>query len=491
MSELGRPFPSLIIRAEGLEPRGAFAEAQAAYLHPDPLVTREVTELFRRHRVGVLAHFYMDPELQGVLSASAWPGIHISDSLAMADRAVGMARDGMKTIVVLGVDFMSENVRAMLDAAGFGHVPVYRAAAEPIGCTLAEAADSDAYQAYLQQAARTPSSLHVIYINTSLLTKARAHHRLPTLTCTSSNVVRTVLQAASQVPGLAVWYGPDTYMGENLRTLFEGLSGMDERSVAELHPDHSSASVRALLDRFHYFRHGTCVVHDLFGQLVAETVQDRYSDALITAHLEVPGEMFRLALDAQRAGRGVVGSTSDILSFIGDQVARTAAADGPSAPAASRRLRFVLGTEAGMITSIVRRVQGILRERGEEGGSAVEAEIIFPVAAAAVSQTDDAELGVVPGAGAEGCSTAGGCATCPYMKKNSLAALRWLLGRADGRHERELRPYRPRQYDERIGGRTAAEVGGEPILHMRHLQRTGRLSDQLVLDIRGRHTGNR
>ena len=46
------------------------------------------------------------------------PHIAISDSLAMADTAVKMAEEGVKAVVVLGVDFMSENVRAVLDAAG-------------------------------------------------------------------------------------------------------------------------------------------------------------------------------------------------------------------------------------------------------------------------------------------------------------------------------------------------------------------------------------
>src|SRR5690606_588889 len=117
----------------------------------------------------------------------------ISDSLVMADRAVQMAEAGARTIVVLGVDFMSENVRAMLDAAGHTEVPVYRVAAEPIGCSLAEAAEAQAYGAYLLEAANTPKALHVVYINTSLLTKAKAHTMVPTLTCTSSNVVRSVL----------------------------------------------------------------------------------------------------------------------------------------------------------------------------------------------------------------------------------------------------------------------------------------------------------
>ena len=68
-----------------------------------------------------------------------------------------------------------------------------------IGCSLAEAAESAAYTHYLDTAAMQPKSLHVVYINTSLRTKAEAHNRVPTITCTSSNVVQTVLQAFAQV----------------------------------------------------------------------------------------------------------------------------------------------------------------------------------------------------------------------------------------------------------------------------------------------------
>jgi quinolinate synthase len=51
-----------------------------------------------------------------------------------------------------------------------------------------------------------PKSLHVVYINTSLVTKAQAQEIVPTITCTSSNVLQTILTAYDQIPGLTVWY---------------------------------------------------------------------------------------------------------------------------------------------------------------------------------------------------------------------------------------------------------------------------------------------
>jgi quinolinate synthase len=417
----------------------------------------------------------MDPELQGVLSACDWPHIHVSDSLAMADRAIVMAEQGVRTITVLGVDFMSENVRAMLDASGFAHIPVYRVAAEPIGCSLAESAETQAYGAYLTEASETPHSLHVVYINTSLITKAKAHALVPTITCTSSNVVQTVLQAAAQVPDGHVWFGPDTYMGQNLVEIFRNMSEMTDRQIREVHRQHDRASIRTLLSRFHYFEQGTCIVHHMFGREVVDKVREHYPDAFVTAHLEVPGEMFALGLEAKRRGEGVVGSTSNILSFVLGKV------DEAIARGEGAELRFILGTEAGMITPIVRQVQDKLRDYASEGGPDISAEVIFPVASEAIAQDPESDFGIVPGVAAgEGCSTAGGCATCPYMKMNSLRALMGLLERVDSEPGSNLVPFEPRKYVQQISGRTVADLGGEPILHMRAFQREGRLPEALV-----------
>jgi quinolinate synthase len=474
-------FPSLRITADAFIPKGAFAEAQAAFLKPDPELVAQLTTLLREKNAGVVAHFYMDPELQGVLSSCDWPHVHVSDSLAMADRAITMAEQGIDTVAVLGVDFMSENVRAMLDASGYERIPVYRVAAEPIGCSLAESAEAPAYGAYLAKASKTPRSLHVIYINTSLVTKAKAHALVPTITCTSSNVVQTVLQAAAQIPDVHIWFGPDTYMGDNLAHMFASLAEMPDEQIQELHPAHDQASVRALLSRFHYFEQGTCIVHHMFGKEVVDLVRKHYADVFVTAHLEVPGEMFELGLQAQRAGNGVVGSTSNILAFVLGKVDEAIARGEPA------NLPFILGTEAGMVTPIVRQVQDKLRDYAAGGGPEISAEIIFPVASEAVARDTEIGLGILPGvAGGEGCSTSGGCATCPYMKMNSLRALIALLERVDVEPASNLVPFEPRKYVQQIRGRTAADLGGEPILHMRGFQRTGELPAALIQDVLSR-----
>ncbi len=469
------PFPSLVIGHHALRPNGTFAEAQAAYLRPDPRTVSELETLVRARHVGIVAHFYMDPELQGVLARLDWPFVHVSDSLLMADKAVEMAKKGAKAIIVLGVDFMSENARAMLDAAGFTKVPVYRVRVESIGCSLAAAADGLAYSAYLMRASKTPRSVHVVYINTSLATKARAQHVIPTITCTSSNVVQTVLSAFAQIDGGHVWFGPDTYMGRNLQKLFTQLASASDEEIRRVHPSHDRASMKSLLTRFHFFEQGSCIVHELFGSDVVRRVRSEHADAFVTAHLEVPGEMFELALEARARGRGCVGSTSDILTFIEDRTRKAAASSEPS------HLAFVLGTESGMITSIVRRVEAILEEidRGD-----IAVEIVFPVASEAVTLAPDSPLALVPGAASgDGCSTAGGCATCPYMKMSSLDALFELLRRMESESDDALAAFHPRVLPERIDGRTIADLGGVPILHMRAFGVEKKLPRALVDDV--------
>lgn len=461
-------FPSLTITADHLSAQGSFAESQATFLSPDATTISDLDAVLQRHNVGVVAHFYMDAELQGVLSACRHPHIFVADSLLMADHAVTMAKEGVSAIIVLGVDFMSENVRAVLDAAGFTDVPVYRVDEREIGCSLAEAAESRLYQAWLQQCSEIEHAVHVVYINTSLRSKAIAHQYLPTITCTSSNVLQTMLQLAAERPEIQICYGPDTYMGRNLEVMLTQIAQMSDAEIAEIHVSHSQASIKRLLSQYRYFQQGNCVVHHMFGGSVVQTVEQEYADAYHTAHLEVPGEMFELAVRAQHEGRGVVGSTSNILHFILDKVDDAFTREGAS------NIPVVLGTEAGMVTAIVRQVQAKLQSANRDD---ISVEIIFPVSDAAVTQ--DETFGVIPGvAGGEGCSTAGGCATCPYMKMNTLDALSDVAERVGDLEG--LRAFEPEKYAEDLNGRTIAAVGGEPILFMRHFQQQGSMAPDLL-----------
>jgi quinolinate synthase len=439
--------------------------------------------------MGIVAHYYMDVELQAVLTAvqrstpELQSRIGIADSLKMGDMAVDMCENhGVQAVVCLGVDFMSESVQAIMDRNGHGSVPVYRATPQAIGCSLAESAERDSYRAWLESSKKGEEALHVVYINTSLETKAISTSLVPTITCTSSNVLQTMLQASAQVgPDLKILYGPDTYMGENLQTLFDVVieSWDDERIARDLHPSHSRATLKQLRSKLDVFPSGNCVVHHMFGNQVVDTVKNHYDDAYVTAHLEVPGEMFQIAMSKSLDDRGVVGSTADILRFISGKVDEAAKRGGTQ-----ERLKFILGTEAGMVTSIVKSVQDIL----ERTGSDVEAEIIFPVSSEAVMAVDDGDLAVVPGvAGGEGCSTAGGCATCPFMKMNNLDTLQDIVDMVEGgESDLILKSHLPpdRLRGRSINGVPAMELGVESIMHMREFMLNKAMPEELVEKVR-------
>ncbi len=468
-----RDFPILRIHPGRVEVLGTFADMQAAFFSPDPKAVARIERATTEGALGIVAHFYMDPELQSVLHAVKSPRVHIADSLAMASAAIRMAEAGAQTIAILGVDFMAENVRALLDRGGFEHIPVLRLSREPIGCTLAEAADAPAYDAFLDTAAAAPSAAHVIYVNTSLQAKARAAAKLATVTCTSSNVVRTLVELGIRRPEARLFFGPDAYMGANIATLLEALGQDDNNDALQtLHPQLSAALARDLAARFSYFTQGVCVVHHAFGADVAERIASDYADAHVTAHFEVPGEMFRLAQRAAQQGRGVVGSTSHILNYITDAATR------------SSSRRFILGTETGMATAIIHSLKEALPP------NAAPIDLIFPVATEAVTPSaaltsGTAALPLLPGARAsEGCSTGGGCATCPFMKMNRLETLLSLAecAIAGTLTRASLSPFEG--YEARYPASTLdLGPGIQSMVEMQHFQATGHFSETFLAHV--------
>lgn len=202
--------------------------------------------------------------------------------------------------------------------------------------------------------------------------------------------------------------------------------------------------------------------------------------------------MFTLAMEAKARGMGVVGSTSNILDFIAAKLLEALQ------QSYAQRLVFVLGTESGMITSIVRKVQAMLLEACRED---VEVEIVFPVnpqaitiqqqgsgGAAAPVELPGSNIAVLPGAaGGEGCSSEGGCASCPYMKMNSLDALLAVAQRVGSdAGAAMLEGFKPRAYEDKVGGLSMAQAGCVPILHMRHFSQQKQLSKDLVQDVMSR-----
>ncbi|XP_077250544.1 quinolinate synthase isoform X2 [Tasmannia lanceolata] len=422
---------------------------------------------------------------------NTWHNVLIS--MKKRTKALVAEREGKQPIEPFPSLVVSENGIEAKGSYAEAQVGVYRMSDERIGCSLADAAASSAYTSFLEIASKSSPALHVIYINTSLDTKAHAHELVPTITCTSSNVVQTMLQAFAQIPDLNIWYGPDSYMGANIAELFRQMVSMTNEEIAAIHPKHDRNSIRSLLPHLHYYQDGACIVHDLFGHEVVKKIHEIYCDAFLTAHLEVPGEMFSLAMEAKRRGMGVVGSTQNILDFIKQRVQEALVRN------LNDHLQFVLGTESGMVTSIVAAVREILGSGvSSSGRPKVNVEIVFPVSSDSLSRTSEHsshglnsikasdldKLTVVPGVtSGEGCSIHGGCASCPYMKMNSLTSLLRICRNLPDKDD-ILASHEAKRFSTTTPlGKPVADLGCEPILHMRHFQATGTLPEKLVHQI--------
>lgn len=43
---------------------------------------------------------------------------------------------------------------------------------------------------------------------------------------------------------MTLWYGPDTYMGENLHNMLSELAGMTDEQIRAVHPEHDQVILR-------------------------------------------------------------------------------------------------------------------------------------------------------------------------------------------------------------------------------------------------------
>ncbi|KAH9307496.1 hypothetical protein KI387_035407, partial [Taxus chinensis] len=161
-------------------------------------------------------------------------------------------------------------------------------------------------------------------------------------------------------------------------------------------------------------------------------------------------------------------------------------------------LQFILGTESGMVTAIVAAVRNALKDVRR---AKVEVEIIFPVSSDSMSEpqssgdlesngsTNLTKLSIVPGVSSgEGCSIHGGCASCPYMKMNSLDSLLKVCHLVDTSKAFLLSTYESQRFNtSMLSGHSIADLGCEPILHMRQFQSSGKLPKKLVQQVVGRN----
>jgi hypothetical protein len=132
----------------------------------------------------------------------------VMDGAGAPSRWLGRRHRGAKRSCRDAAQALSETAACVTHFAGFEGVGVFRLADGKIGCSLAEAAESDVYTAYLSEAAaRQGPNLHVIYINTSLRTKVNpnriiSHVLLLLLHCRS--ILRAEVHLYQLTPGKRV-----------------------------------------------------------------------------------------------------------------------------------------------------------------------------------------------------------------------------------------------------------------------------------------------
>lgn len=236
---------------------------------------KEIKELKKQKNAIILGHNYMDYAVQLV---SDFTG----DSYDLAVKAM---RTNAEIIVFAGVYFMAEQAAALNpDKKVLSPDP-------NAGCTLSDALDVKTLKEYKE---KYPNAPVVLYINTSIYTKALADYIV-----TSSTAIRVVKNLNSDI----ILFGPDA----NLANYVEKKTG---KKIVKVPPN------------------GRCIVHASYVKRFVELARKKYPNALLMAHPESPLEILEAA--------DFVGSTNQMITF---------AKQSPNK-------EFIVATEIGMINAL-------------------------------------------------------------------------------------------------------------------------------------------
>lgn len=214
----------------------------------------EITRLKKEKNAVILAHYYVDGEIQDLAD-------YIGDSLGLSQQAAATDAD---MIVFCGVHFMGETAK-VLSPNKKVVIPDLNA-----GCSLADSAPADKFAAFKAQ---YPDHIVISYINCSAEIKA-----LTDIVCTSSNA----LQIVESLPkDQKIIFAPDANLG---------------RYVA-----HKTGRDMVLWD-------GACIVHiDISREKLAQ-LRAENPDALLIAHPECKEDILKQA--------DFVSSTTGLLKFV-------------------------------------------------------------------------------------------------------------------------------------------------------------------------------
>ena len=234
----------------------------------------QIREWKKKNDAVILSHYYMPPELQ-VLEKDGGVADFIGDSLGLSIEAT---RVTAQNIIFCGVSFMAETAK-ILNPEKNVFIPDKDA-----GCSLASSITANDV---IELKKKYPGVPVIAYVNTYAETKAECD-----ICCTSRNA----MDIAKSFDNDTLIFVPDVYMGQNLKKNIEKETG------------------KKLL-----LWHGRCEVHEQFSNTSVSTMKMMYPKAEMLLHWEVPSETVDESLSTRA---GVLGSTNDILKYVGASSAK-------------------------------------------------------------------------------------------------------------------------------------------------------------------------
>jgi quinolinate synthase len=218
-------------------------------------------ELLAQHDAVLVAHYYVDGELQDLALAT---GGCVADSLEMAR----FGRDHpARTLVVAGVRFMGETAKILSPEKRVLMPDLQATCSLDLGCPAGP---------FARFCDANPDRTVVVYANTSAAVKARADWMV-----TSSCAVPIVTHLKER--GQKVLWAPDRHLGRYVQ----------QQTGADM----------LLWD-------ATCVVHDEFKGIELELLRQEHPGAKVLVHPESPESVIRQA--------DLVGSTTQLLRAVVD-----------------------------------------------------------------------------------------------------------------------------------------------------------------------------